>query len=146
MTQQLNLHKVLRIFAAALIMMAGLAVFTACDGPNSSAFTVSVNHQERTLESGFSATADRIDRGHRNRTFNLNATELRMVQVFSTVGEGDLTLTISQNGEEDGTEIVLDLSEGFMGHVDTSSLSPGRIRFSLRYSGVRDVSTTVTWN
>ncbi|MCL2854375.1 MAG: hypothetical protein FWE21_01995 [Defluviitaleaceae bacterium] len=146
MARQLNLRKALRIFAVALIMVVGLVVLTACDGANSHSFTLSVNENFTSFDGGYSVTADRIDRGHRNRTFNLSASDLGAIHVYSTVGEGSVTLTISQDGTEDGTEVVLNLSNGFDGFVDTSSLNPGRIRFSLRYNSVRDVYTVVTWN
>ena len=47
-----------------------------------------------------------------------------------------LFLVIPQNGEIDGTEVTMDISN-FEGVIDTSSLEAGRTRFSLRYDDVR---------
>jgi hypothetical protein len=146
MVQRLNLRKVLRIFATTLALVMGLAVFTACDGANSGTFTVSINRNERTFDGGFSASADRVSSGRRNRTFNLTANEITAIHVTGSVYEGSLILVISQDGNEDGTEVVVDLSNGFDGFVDTSSLEAGRIRFSLRYDDVRNSNVRVTWN
>lgn len=146
MAQLLSLRKIARISAIILVLVAGLAVFTACDGANSATFTVSINRHEQSFDGGFSASADRVDSGRRNQTFNLNDSQLGAIHVTGNAQEGSLVLVISQNGNENGTEVVLDLSDGFEGSVDASSLDAGRIRFSLRYDDVRNSNVRVTWN
>lgn len=145
MVRRLNLRKVIRVFVSILALVMSLAVFTACDGANSGSFTVSINRNEQTFNGGFSASADRVSSGRRNRTFHLHASEVNAIHVTGSAYEGSLILVISQNGNEDGTEVVVDLTNGFEGFVDTSGLDAGRIRFSLRYDDVRNSNVRVTW-
>jgi len=126
------------------MLIAATLVVTACDGANSATWRTSVNVQERSSPGSFSISVGSASRGTRNRTFNLTAEDLANIHVNSSSAEGEITLVISQNGEEDGTEIRLDISN-FEGYLSAESLSPGRIRFSLRFEGIRDSVTTISW-
>jgi len=126
------------IFAASCLFL-----LTSCDGPNSSSWTVVVNNREETFSGGFSQSVGSARSGHRNRTFDLTAAELANIHVDSS-SEGTITLTISQDGELDGTEVVLDVSN-FSGNVDAGHLDAGRIRLTLRHEGTRNTNTTIRW-
>jgi len=126
------------------MLITVLLTLAACDSANSSSWRMSVNVSERSLNDGFIINVGSANSGRRNQTFNLSAEQLASIHVTSTSGEGEIVLVISQDGEEDGTEIVQDISN-FIGYISADSLSPGRIRFSLRYDGVRNSETTVVW-
>ena len=129
-----------------LLLIIASLFFSACDGPNSASWTMVSNNREQTLNQGFSISVGSARSGTRNRTFNLNDSQLSNLFVESTIESGSLVLTISQNGELDGSEVVIDLSGNFEGHIDTSSLSAGNIRLSFRYEdNVRNSNTIVTW-
>jgi len=121
-----------------------LTALTACDGANSASWRMSSNINERRLNNGFEINVGSASSGRRNQTFNLTEEQLSSINISSLSAEGEITLVISQNGEEDGTEIVIDISN-FEGSISADTLSPGRIRFSLRFEGVRTTNTTITW-
>jgi hypothetical protein len=128
-----------------IIIIGVLAMLTACEGANSSSFSLSMNRAEDVGEGYFTISAAAAT-GHRNRTFVLTAEELANLTVRSTITSGELILTISQNGSRNGTEIVLDLSSDTAVLVDTETLEPGRIRFSLQYDRARGTVTAINWN
>ena len=130
---------------AVIVAVGSLFVLTACDGPNSAAWSVVTNNNEQVLSNGFSQTVGSARSGHRNRTFELTAAQLANIRIDSTSTAGTITLTISANGELDGTEIVMDISD-FNGTIDAGHLGAGRIRFQLRHEETRNTSTTITWN
>ncbi|MCL2401446.1 MAG: hypothetical protein FWC90_02245 [Oscillospiraceae bacterium] len=103
-----------------------------------------MNVQERSTAGNFSISVGSASRGTRNRTFNLTADELASIHVSSTSAEGEIILVISSNGAEDGTEIRQNISN-FDGYLSADSLNPGRIRLSLRFEGIRNSNTTISW-
>ncbi|MCL2854662.1 MAG: hypothetical protein FWE21_03490 [Defluviitaleaceae bacterium] len=122
-------------------------IYVRHDNPWSATFFGSVNHSEERLENGFTASADFINIGRRNRTYELTANQLSSIAVVNTAEEGIVTLIISQDGVIDGTEIVMVLpNDGGVAFPYTSNLSPGSIRFTLQYEGVTNVHTKVTWD
>jgi hypothetical protein len=134
-----------RFIFAVLALIAGLMVFTACgDGPNTSVWSMVVNNNETTFDGGFSITVQSARSGTRNITRELNTDEIRSIAVNSSSNSGEIVLTISQDGNLDGSEVVIDISN-FNGDIDTSSLNPGRIRFSLRFDEIRGSDTTIRW-
>jgi len=130
---------------AVIVAVSSLFVLTGCDGANSASWSVVTNNNEQTLSNGFSQTVGSARSGHRNRTFELTVAQLANIHIDSTSTAGTITLTISANGELDGTEIVMDVTN-FNGNVDASHLGAGHIRFQLRHADTRDTSTTITWN
>jgi len=129
---------------AVVVLVAALLALSSCDGANSSSWRMSVNQTERSFDGGFEITVGSARSGRRNRTFELTADELASIHVNSSSTAGEIHLVISQNGEEDGTEVVKDISN-FVGYIDIDSLDPGRIRFSLRFEDVRNSETTIRW-
>jgi len=116
----------------------------ACDGANSMSATRYVGRSESADSGGYTLALRSAASGHRNRTFTLSAEELAQIRVESTSESGELTLVISHNGNLDGSEIRLDISN-FSGYVDASQLSPGRIRFAFHFDDVRNTDTKITW-
>jgi len=129
---------------ALLTLIAALFVLTSCDGANSSVWRTSVNVQERSSAGQFSISVGSASRGTRNRTFTLTTEELGSIYVNSSSTSGEITLVISQDGELDGTETRLDISN-FDGIVPVDGLTAGRIRFSLQFEDVRGTDTVVSW-
>jgi len=127
-----------------LSLLTALLVLTSCDGANSAVWRTSVNVNESSSAGQFSISVGSASRGTRNRTFNLTAEELASVHVESTSESGEIILVISQNGELDGTETRLDISN-FAGNVPVEGLTAGRIRFSLQFETVRGSDTVVSW-
>ena len=135
----------LHFLFALSALLAALFIFTACaDGANSAVWRTSVNVQERSSGGQFSISVGSASRGTRNRTFNLTAEELASINVTSSSNSGEIILTISQNGELDGTETRLDISN-FNGDVPVDGLTAGRIRFSLQFEDVRGSDTVISW-
>jgi hypothetical protein len=126
-----------------LVFAGGLMMLTACNGANSASWNPQVNLSENSVDGEFSLNASRLN-GRRNRTFELTTEELANIQVTSTSESGTITLVISHNGNEDGTEVTVDVTN-FDDVIDASTLESGRIRFSLRYDDVRTTSTTISW-
>jgi len=136
--------KVMKKLLAVILLAAAVFTLSACDGANSSAWRTVVNQTERNFDGGFTITVGSASSGHRNRTFNLTADELASIYVSSTTSEGEIILVISQDGEEDGTEVIVDVSN-FSGYISAENLTAGRIRFSLRFEGIRTSETTISW-
>ena len=129
----------------AFVVFAALFTLTACaDGANSSSWRNSVNQTERSIDGGFVIYVGSARSGHRNRTFTLSSDELASIHVESSSESGEIILIISQDGAEDGTEVRLDISN-FTGSVSVDDLTPGRIRFSLRFEDIRSSVTTIRW-
>ncbi|MDR2167376.1 MAG: hypothetical protein LBE35_05955 [Clostridiales bacterium] len=133
-----------RLILAVLMAFAGLMIFTACDGPNSASWRTVAGNVERDLDGGFAIDVRTASRGTRNRTFELTAAELAAMHITSTSESGQIVLTISQDGNLDGSEIVLDISN-FEGTVDATGLNPGNIRLSFQFEEIRNSQTTVSW-
>jgi len=129
---------------SAIVLVSMLLTLTACDGANSSSWRTSVNVSERRLNNGFEISVGSTSSGRRNQTFTLTSEQLASIHATSTSEEGEIILVISQDGAEDGTEVVLDISN-FTGYIYEGSLEAGRIRFSLRYDGIRNSSTIIIW-
>jgi len=125
-------------------LFGALLVLTSCDGANSAVWRTSVNVQERSSAGRFTISVGSASSGTRNRTFNLTAEELSSIYVTSTSQSGEIILVISQNGELDGTETRLDISN-FEGNVPVDGLTAGRIRFSLQFEGIRGSDTVISW-
>ncbi|MCL2619998.1 MAG: hypothetical protein FWD97_03570 [Defluviitaleaceae bacterium] len=116
------------------------------DGSWGARFEMAVNHRERRLANGFIVSADSIDSGWRNRTYNLTAEQLSSIRIINSVDAGTVTLVISQDGALDGSEFVVFLSDSVAEFYPLlGNLEPGYIRFSLQYDNVRNVSTQITW-
>ena len=133
-----------RLVLSVFVLIAAVLVLAACDGANSSSWRNTVNQSERSFDGGFTITVGSARSGQRNRTFSLSADELGSIHVNSTSAEGEIILVISQNGAEDGTEVRMDISN-FTGYVPADDLTPGRIRFSLHFEGIRSSETTIRW-
>jgi len=139
-----NTKRGIYVIFMLLALLASLFIFTACDGANSSVWRTSVNVQESSSAGRFSISVGSASRGTRNRTFNLTAEELASINVASTSNSGEIILVISQNGELDGTEIRIDISN-FDGNVPVDRLTAGRIRFSLQFEDIRGSNTVISW-
>ena len=139
------MRRKVRIILAAICLLAGTVVFAACGGAHSESWRMASGHSTRRLGNGFAVTVGSARSGQVNRTYTLNEAELASIHVHSHMGSGEIVLVISQNGEEDGTEIVVNVSGHFNSIIDASHLNPGRIRFSLRLDEVRNTDTTITW-
>ena len=138
------MKKILRLVLSGVLLAMSLVLFTACDGANSAVWRMSVNVRESVQgNEGFSISVQSAS-GRRNRTFELDASQLQSIRIDSASESGEIILVISNNGNEDGSEITLDISN-FDGEVDASQLSAGRIRFSLRYDEIRNSQTTISW-
>ncbi len=105
----MNLKRSLwKILIASILTMLTL---TACsDGANSSFWRNSVNQNEQSIEGGFIIYVGSATSGQRNRTFDLSADELNAIRVNSISEAGKITLVVSNDGKEDGTEVELDIS------------------------------------
>ena len=136
--------KAMKKLVAIMVLVAIVFVFIACDGANSSSWRMSVNQSERSFDGGFEITVGSARSGARNRTVNLTADELASIHVSSNSAEGEIILVVSQDGEEDGTEVRMDISN-FNGYITAANLTPGRIRFSLRFEEIRNSETTIRW-
>ncbi|MCL2575095.1 MAG: hypothetical protein FWE33_01555 [Defluviitaleaceae bacterium] len=135
----------LRFLLLAIIAIAGLMIFAACDGPNGSSWRSVSGLNERTFEDGFSISLNAASSGHRNRTFELDEHDLETIHIHSSNTQGEVILTISANGELDGSEIVIDMSNGGNFDIDASGLGSGRIRFSLSFENTRNSSVDIVW-
>jgi len=130
---------------ALFTLLAALFVVASCsDGANSAVWRTSVNVQESSSNGRFAISVGSASSGTRNRTFNLTAEELSSIHVTSTSDSGEIILVISQDGELDGTEARLDISN-FEGYVPTDELSAGRIRFTLHFESIRGSDTVIIW-
>ena len=137
--------KIMKKLLVMLMLIVTIVVLTACaEGANSSSWRMSVNQSERSFDGGFEITVGSARSGHRNRTVNLTADELASIRISSTSTDGEIILVISQDGEEDGTETILDISN-FTDYITVANLNPGRIRFSLRFEDIRNSETTIRW-
>ena len=138
-----------RVILLILSLVAGLLIFATCgtDGPNSSSWTLVVNQSVREFDNGFAVSVGSARSGRLNRTYVLTEENISEIIVRSENEEGQITLVISQDGAED-TEVVFDLSNRFSRGIDLgfNGLSPGRIRFSLRYQDIRNAETTISWS
>ena len=133
----------------AFIFLFALFLFSACaisgvGFAHSSSWRGGVGISERSFAGEISITIGSLRSGHRNRTDTLTADELSSIYVESTSESGEIILVISQDGAEDGTEIRLNISN-FTDLVSVDDLTPGRIRFSLRFKDIRGSQTTIRW-
>ena len=130
---------------AITLLLVLLFSLTACsEGANSSVWRNSVNQSENSFNGGFTITVGSARSGRRNRTFDLTIDELASIHITSTSTSGEIILIVSQDGEEDGTEVRLDISN-FTGYLYAPDLNPGRIRFSLQFEEIRNSETTISW-
>ena len=137
----------LSYFLPVIMLCAATVAFTACDsdaGANGSVVFNSRQVDENTFDGGFSISYGSVTRGTRNRTYVLTVEELASIQVSSSSTKGKIVLVISQDGNEDGTEVTQDISN-FDGQISADTLSSGDIRFSLRFEGIKDSDTTISW-
>ena len=132
-------------FFAIMLLALVLPAISGCssEGANSSSWTNTVNHSERSVEGSFTINIGSARRGHRNRTYFLTADELDAIHIDSSSAEGQILLILSQDGQA-GTELQFDISN-FTGYLAGVRLHPGNIRFSLRFSDIRDSVTTISW-
>ena len=130
---------------AFMVLALAMLVTSGCsrEGANSSSWTNTVNHSERSVEGSFTINIGSARRGHRNRTYFLSADELDAIHIESASAEGEILLILSQDGQA-GTELQFDISN-FTGYLAGVRLHPGNIRFSLRFSDIRDSVTTISW-
>ncbi|MCL2753916.1 MAG: hypothetical protein FWE44_07195 [Defluviitaleaceae bacterium] len=140
------MKKIVHFLLLVLVLIAGLLVLVACDTPNGSSWRSVSGLSERTFDDGFSIALNSASRGTRNRTFTLNEEELANIHIHHHSSEGEVVLTISQNGNLDGTEIILSLHElPHIVNIDASSFEAGRIRFAFSFEAVENSSTSVAW-
>jgi len=101
-------------------------------------------HSESDFDGGFTLIASSAN-GTRNRTFELTEEELASIYITSNCPKGSMMLIVSQDGNEDGTEIKQPAAKLTDHHLVTDSLKPGDIRFSIRFEGARDCEITISW-
>ena len=138
------MKRIIGITMTAVLLIAAMLTLTACDGANSSAWSIVSGRSEKTFDGGFSIGVNSASSGTRNRTYTLTAEELAAIQVTSSSDEGTIILVVSQDGAADGTKIETDISN-FDGGIATDSLNPGCIRFSLRFEDVKNSNTSINW-
>ena len=129
---------------AAIALFAVLFTLTACTiGPNGASWKTVSGSSESTFDGGFTFSAKSAN-GTLNRTFELTEEDLASIYVTSSCSKGGMFLTVSQDGNEDGTEIKQYITK-HDNPLAADTLKPGDIRFSIRFEEASDCTVTIRW-
>ena len=130
-----------KLFALLSILTIFVIVLSGCGGNATVAsWTTSGTLVNESEDNSWVLSVDRVN-GHIRRDVNFTADNLSIFHTRSFISNGEMTLTMTQGS----TEIVIDLTDGLDGFVNTSLFEPGNIRLRLDFHDATDVSLALRW-
>jgi len=129
-----------KIIAIAVALALVLAIAGCASGVGARSSWSGRNIQQSSPQGSWTITAAAL-RGHSTRTLDLTAEELATLYINSTIGGGEVQLTISQ---DDVLESVY-LTGEFGQVIDTSAFEPGQISLRLDFWQAEDLIVHMRW-